>query len=79
MIWPFLALTGAVAQAAYSTGVKVLLPRVSPYFLAGSSFLVASGVLLFLSSFAGFPVLSPGFLPAVAVTVAINTLAPGKN
>ncbi|MCU0633028.1 MAG: DMT family transporter [Methanolinea sp.] len=75
MIWPLLALSGAVAQAAYSTGVKVLLPRVSPHLLAGISFLVASGILLSLSFLAGFPVLSEGFLPAVAVTVAINILA----
>lgn len=75
MIWSLLALTGAIAQAAYSTGVKMLLPKVSPFFLAGSSFLVASGVLFVFSSLVGFPVLSPGFLPAVAVTVAINILA----
>jgi len=75
MIWSLLALTGAIAQAAYSTGVKVLLSKVSPYYLAGCSFLVASCVLCILSSLAGVPELSSGFLPAVAVTVAINILA----
>lgn len=75
MIWPLLALTGAIAQAAYSTGVKMLLPKVSPFFLAGCSFLIASCVLCFLSFLAGIPELSSGFLPAVAVTVAINILA----
>lgn len=75
MIWSLFALTGAVAQAAYSTGVKVLLPRISQYFIAGCSFLVASCVLGILSSLAGVPELSSGFLSAVAVTVAINILA----
>jgi len=75
MIWPLLALSGAVAQAAYSTGVKVLLRRVSPYLLAGVSFLSASGVLLLISYFLGFPVLSGGFFTAVAATVAINVAA----
>lgn len=75
MTWPLLALTGAIAQAAYSTGVKAVLPRVSPYFLAGSSFLVASGALFSLSFLAGFPPLSPGFFPAAAVTVGINLAA----
>ncbi len=75
MIWPLLALSGAVAQAAYSTGVKVLLRRVSPYFVAGASFLPASGVLFLFSYLFGFPVLLEGFLPAVAATVAINVVA----
>lgn len=75
MIWSLFAVTGAVAQAAYSTSVKVLLPKVSPYFLAGCSFLVASCVMCIISSLAGFPELSSGFLPAVAATVAINIVA----
>jgi len=74
-MWPLLALSGAVAQAAYSTGVKVLLRRVSPYLLAGVSFLSASGMLILTSYLVGFPVLLEGFLPAVAVTVAINVVA----
>lgn len=75
MIWSLFAVTGAVAQAAYSTSVKVLLPKVSPYFLAGCSFLVASCVMCILSLLAGVPELSSGFLPAVAATVAINIVA----
>jgi len=74
-MWPLLALSGAVAQAAYSTGVKVLLRRVSPYLVAGASFLPASGVLFLLSYLLGFPVLWEGFLSAVAATVAINVVA----
>lgn len=74
-MWLLLALSGAVAQAAYSTGVKVLLRQVSPYLVAGASFLPASLVLFLLSYLLGFPVLSEGFLPAVAATVAINIAA----
>jgi len=74
-MWPLLALSGAVAQAAYSTGVKVLLRRVSPYLVAGASFLTASGVLFLLSYLLGFPLLWEGFLSAVAATVAINVVA----
>lgn len=75
MTWPLLALSGAIAQAAYNTGVKAMLPRVSPSFLAGTTFLAASGTLFSLSFLAGFPPLSPGFFPAVAVTVGINLAA----
>ena len=53
----------------------MLLRKVSPYTLAGFSFLSASLVLLFLSIILGIPPLGPGLFRAVAVTVAINIVA----
>ncbi|MCQ8894426.1 MAG: DMT family transporter [Methanolinea sp.] len=75
MIWPLLALTGALAQAAYSAGVKVLLSRISPWAIAGRSFSVASLLLFSLSLHAGIPAIAPGFFEAAAITVAINIVA----
>lgn len=75
VLWPLPALSGAIAQAAYNTGVKVVLPGISPLFLAGTTFLSASGALFSLSYLAGFPPLSPGFFPAVVITVGINLAA----
>jgi drug/metabolite transporter (DMT)-like permease len=75
MFWFPLALLGAISQATYSFSVKVLLRWISPFFLAGYSFLAASLVLFSLILFSGIPPLGPGLVPAVAATVAINTVA----
>jgi drug/metabolite transporter (DMT)-like permease len=75
MFWFPLALLGAISQATYSFSVKVLLRWIPPFFLAGYSFLAASLVLFSLILFSGIPPLGPGLVPAVAATVAINTVA----
>ncbi len=75
MTWFFFALAGALAQAVYSAGAKMLLLRVSPARLAGCSFLVTAITLVILSLIRGIPPVCPGFFEAVLVTVAINTVA----
>jgi drug/metabolite transporter (DMT)-like permease len=75
VLWIVFALVGALSQATYSMSAKVLLRRVSPYTLAGISFLSASLGLLCISIFWGIPPLGPGLFPAVAVTVSINIVA----
>ena len=75
MMWFPVALLGAISQAAYSLSVKVLLRRVSPFFLAGYSFLAGSLILFSLILVTGIPPLGPGLFPAVAATVAINVVA----
>jgi drug/metabolite transporter (DMT)-like permease len=75
MDWFILALAGAFCQALYNLSIKVLLRTIRPYQLAGYSFLSGSVVLFFISLFHGIPILDPGFLSAVAVTVGINIIA----
>jgi drug/metabolite transporter (DMT)-like permease len=75
MIWFPLALAGAMAQAMYSAGAKILLRQVPAAQVAGGSFLVAAISLAAISLLRGFPPVEPGFAEAVLVTVAINTIA----
>jgi drug/metabolite transporter (DMT)-like permease len=75
VLWILFALVGALSQATYSMSAKVLLQKVSPYTLAGVSFLSASLGLLCISVLWGIPPLGSGFFQAVAVTVSINIVA----
>ena len=75
MLWFFLALLGAISQAIYSLSIKVLQKKIPPFFLAGYSFLAASLIFFPLILVAGIPPLGPGLVPALAVTVTINTVA----
>lgn len=75
MIWFPLALAGAMAQAMYSAGAKILLRQVPVAQVAGGSFLVAAVSLAVISLLRGFPSVEPGFSEAVLVTVMINTVA----
>jgi drug/metabolite transporter (DMT)-like permease len=75
MDWFILALAGALCQALYNLSIKVLLRTIRPFQLAGYSFLSGSVVLFVISLLHGIPVLDPGFLSAVAVTVGINIIA----
>lgn len=75
MLWFPLALLGAISQASYSLSVKLFLRWLSPFFLAGYSYLAASLILFTMIFFSGIPPLAPGLLPAAAATVTINTVA----
>jgi drug/metabolite transporter (DMT)-like permease len=72
MLWIFLALLGAVANAAYFIIVKKYISSLDPRILTGIGFTVG-GILLFaVSAFLGFPDRGPEFFPAVAITVFLN-------
>jgi drug/metabolite transporter (DMT)-like permease len=72
MLWIFLALLGAVANAAYFIIIKKYIPALDPGILTGIGFTLG-GILLFtLSAFRGFPAIGPEFFPAVAITVVLN-------
>ncbi len=75
MFWFPLALLGAVSQATYSLFVKVFLRWISPFYLAGYSFLAASLILFPVVFFSGIPPLGEGLVPAAVATVTINTVA----
>jgi len=72
MLWIFLALLGAVANAAYFIIVKKFISSVDPKILTGIGFTIG-GILLFaVSAYQGFPEIGPEFFPAVAITVFLN-------
>jgi drug/metabolite transporter (DMT)-like permease len=72
MLWIFLALLGAGANAAYFIIIKKYIPARDPKILTGIGFTLG-GILLFaVSAFFGFPDIGPEFFPAVAITVVLN-------
>jgi drug/metabolite transporter (DMT)-like permease len=72
MLWIFLALLGAVANAAYFIIIKKYIPALDPGILTGIGFTIG-GILLFaISGYRGFPAIEQGFFPAVAITVVLN-------
>jgi drug/metabolite transporter (DMT)-like permease len=72
MLWIFLALLGAVANAAYFIIIKKYIPALDPRILTGIGFTIG-GILLFaVSASLGFPAIGPEFFPAVAITVVLN-------
>ena len=74
MLWILLALTGAVANAAYFIIIKKNINALEPRVLTAVGFSLG-GLLLFLfSTTRGFPILGPDFFPAVAITIILNIL-----
>jgi drug/metabolite transporter (DMT)-like permease len=72
MLWIFLALLGAVANAAYFIIIKKYISALDPKILTGIGFTLG-GILLFaVSASLGFPAIGPEFFPAVAITVVLN-------
>jgi drug/metabolite transporter (DMT)-like permease len=72
MLWIFLALLGAVANAAYFIIIKKYISALDPRILTGIGFTIG-GILLFaVSASLGFPAIGPEFFPAVAITVVLN-------
>ena len=72
MLWIFLALLGAVANAAYFIIIKKYISALDPRILTGIGFTLG-GILLFaVSASLGFPDIGPEFFPAVAITVFLN-------
>ena len=72
MLWIFLALLGAVANAAYFIIIKKYISALDPKILTGIGFTLG-GILLFaVSASLGFPAIGPEFFPAVTITVFLN-------
>jgi drug/metabolite transporter (DMT)-like permease len=72
MLWILLALTGALANAAYFIIIKKNIRHLRPQVLTAVGFSLG-GLLLFLfSAFRGFPVLGQDFFIAVIITTVLN-------
>jgi drug/metabolite transporter (DMT)-like permease len=74
MLWIFLALLGAITNAAYFIIVKKYISALDPKLLTGIGFTFGGTLLLFVSAGLGFPVLGPDFFSAVAITSVLNIL-----
>jgi drug/metabolite transporter (DMT)-like permease len=72
MLWIFLALLGAVANAAYFIIVKTYITALDPKILTGIGFTLGGFLLFVVSGLLGFPPVGPAFYPAVATTVILN-------
>jgi len=74
MLWIFLALLGALANAAYFIIVKKYITALDPKLLTGIGFTVGGSLLFLFSALRGFPVIGPDFFAAVAITSVLNIL-----
>jgi drug/metabolite transporter (DMT)-like permease len=72
MLWIFLALLGAFANAAYFIIIKKYIPALDPRILTGIGFTIGGLLLFAVSASLGFPAIGPEFFPAVAITVVLN-------
>lgn len=77
MLWIFLALLGAVANAAYFIIIKKYISALDPKLLTGIGFTLGGILLFVVSAIRGFPDIGPEFFPAVAITVFLNICGLG--
>ncbi|MFA6225504.1 MAG: EamA family transporter [Methanoregula sp.] len=74
MLWIFLALLGALANAAYFIIVKKYITALDPKLLTGIGFTLGGCLLFLMSDLQGFPAIGPDFFTAVAITTILNIL-----
>ena len=74
MLWIFLALLGALTNAAYFIIVKKYISALDPKLLTGIGFTLGGCLLFLSSSLRGFPAIGSDFFAAVAITSILNIL-----
>jgi drug/metabolite transporter (DMT)-like permease len=74
MLWIFLALLGAITNAAYFIIIKKYISALDPKILTGIGFTLGGGLLFFFSAVRGIPAIGPEFFTAVAITSVLNIL-----
>jgi uncharacterized membrane protein len=72
MLWILLALTGAVANAAFFIIIKKNIRDLRPQVLTAVGFSLGGLFLFLLSAFHGFPSLGQDFFVAVIITTVLN-------
>jgi len=72
MLWILLALTGAVANAAFFIIIKKNIRHIRPQVLTAVGFSLGGLLLFLLSAFRGFPALGQDFFVAVIITTVLN-------
>jgi len=74
MLWIFLALLGALANAAYFIIIKKFITALDPKLLTGIGFTLGGCLLFLFSAIRGFPAIGPDFFTAVVITSLLNIL-----
>jgi drug/metabolite transporter (DMT)-like permease len=74
MLWIFLALLGAITNAAYFIIIKKYITALDPKHLTGIGFTLGGCLLFLFSATRGFPAIGPDFFAAVAITSLLNIL-----
>jgi len=74
MLWIFLALFGALANAAYFIIIKKFITALDPKLLTGIGFTLGGCLLFLFSAIRGFPAIGPDFFTAVVITSLLNIL-----
>jgi drug/metabolite transporter (DMT)-like permease len=72
MLWVFLAIIGALANAAFYILVRKYIKILDPRMLTAAGFIGGAVLLFFLSALQGFPSIGPEYWPAVAISAFLN-------
>ena len=75
MLWILLALTGAVANAAYYIIIKKYIGILSPQVLTGAGFSLGGLLLLAFCAYRGIPFTGPDFYYAIIITTVLNIIS----
>lgn len=74
MLWVFLAIIGAISNAAYYVIIKNHITDSDPRILTALGFLLSGGLLLVISAVRGFPVIGPAYYSAVVISGILNII-----
>jgi drug/metabolite transporter (DMT)-like permease len=74
MLWVLLAITGAIANAAYFIIIKNNLAARDPWILNALGLFISGVLLLMVSGARGFPVIGPEYYSAVLISGILNII-----
>jgi len=74
MLWVFLAITGALSNAAYFIILKNHITDRDPRVLTALGFLISAVLLLTISAVRGFPVIGPAYFSAIVISALLNII-----
>jgi uncharacterized membrane protein len=74
MLWVILAITGAIANAAFYIVIRNHQTTRDPRILIALGFLLSAIVLLLISAVQGFPVIRPAYYSAVVISGILNII-----
>jgi uncharacterized membrane protein len=74
MLWVLLALTGALANAAFYIVVKKYIAVLDPRILTAVGFIIGALLLFCISALQGFPAIGQDYYFAVAVSAVLNII-----
>jgi drug/metabolite transporter (DMT)-like permease len=75
MLWVILALTGAIANAAYYIIIRRHILSRDPRVLTALGFFLGGLILIGISALQGFPAIGPAYYGAVVISAVLNILS----